>query len=195
MALPYRPLMSVEEYLELDRSGEMRYEYIDARVWMLAGGSLDHSSIQANVIGLLKNLLRGGSCHVFTSDARVRLSKTRYVYPDVTVSCNSQDQGRIDTVQFPSLVVEVLSPGTEARDRGLKLSYYRGCPSVQEYVLINSMFLLIEMYRRAKDTLWTYMTFELEDDIELASLGVRFPVVAVYEGVVFPPEDDDIAPA
>ena len=191
MALPNHPLMSVEEYLELGRKSEVRYEYIDGHVWMLADGSLDHSTIQANIIGLLKNLLRGGPCRVFTSDARVQLSATRYVFPDVSVSCDSLDRGRADIVHFPRLVVEVLSPSTEARDRGRKLSYYRQCESVQEYVLINSMFPLVEMYRRERNTLWTYRTFELEQDVELTSLGVRFPVASVYEDVVFSPEDDN----
>lgn len=195
-ALPRRSTMSVEEYLQLDRSSiDTRYEYIDGHVIMMAGGTLDHATISANIISVLRNLLRGSPCRVFTTDARVRISETRYVYPDVSVSCDPQDRGRVDIVQSPRLVVEVLSPSTEATDRGRKLAYYRQCPTVQEYMLINYQYPSVELYRREKNTLWTYHVFEVDDDIELASLGVRFPVTAVYEDVVFPPEENDDEPA
>jgi Uma2 family endonuclease len=188
--------MSVEEYLQLDRSSiDTRYEYIDGHVIMMAGGTLDHATISANIISVLRNLLRGSPCRVFTTDARVRVSETRYVYPDVSVSCDTQDRGRVDIVQFPRLIVEVLSPSTEATDRGRKLAYYRQCPTVQEYMLVNYQYPSVELYRREKNTLWTYHVLEDDDDIELASLGVRFPVTAVYEDVVFPPEENDDEPA
>ena len=123
-ALPRRSTMSVEEYLQLDRDSiDTRYEYIDGHVVMMAGGTLDHATISANTISTLRNLLRGSSCRVFTTDARVRISQTRYLYPDVSVSYNTQDRGRVDIVQSPRLVVEVLSPSTEATDRGRKLAY------------------------------------------------------------------------
>src|SRR6266702_2310495 len=117
-AFPERTPMTVEEYLQLDHvSLERRYEYIDGQLRLLAGGTADHAVISANIITILRDLLRGSSCRVLTSDARVRLSDTRYVYPDVTVSCHEQDRGRIDSIRFPDLVVEVLSPGTEGHDR------------------------------------------------------------------------------
>jgi Uma2 family endonuclease len=195
-ALPRRSTMSVEEYLQLDRSSiDTRYEYIDGHVIMMAGGTLDHATISANIISVLRNLLRGSPCRVFTTDARVRLSETRYVYPDVSASCDTQDRGRVDIVQSPLLVVEVLSPSTEAIDRGRKLAYYRQCPTVQEYMLVNYQYPSVELYRREKNTLWTYHVLEDDDDIELASLGVRIPVTAVYEDVVFPPEENDDEPA
>src|ERR1700694_5337106 len=110
MALPHQPSMSVEDYLELGRSSiETRYEYIDGYVTMLAGGTLDHATIGANIISILRSSLRGGPCRVFTSDARVRLSEMRYVYPDASISCDEQDRGQSDMVQYPHLIVEVLS--------------------------------------------------------------------------------------
>ena len=187
MALPSHPSMSVEDYLALDRnSTETRYEYIDGYVRMLAGGTLNHATIATNVIITLGNLLRGSPCRVFTSDARVRLSEQRYVYPDVTVSCEAQDRGQVDMVQSPRLVVEVLSPGTEAYDRGRKLAYYHACPTIQEYMLIDSQQQGIELYRRERQNLWTYHMFAPEEFVELKSIGVRFAVSVIYENVVFP---------
>jgi Uma2 family endonuclease len=194
-ALPRRSTLSVEQYLELDRGSiETRYEYVDGHAIMMAGGTLDHAAIGANIISILRNSLRGSSCRVFTTDARVRISATRYFYPDVSVSCDAQDRGRVDIVQFPRLIVEVLSPSTEATDRGRKLTYYCQCPTVQEYMLINYQYPMVELYRREKSTLWTYHVFEEDAEVELASLGIRFPVISVYEDIVFPPEEHDDEP-
>ncbi|MDQ2714957.1 MAG: Uma2 family endonuclease [Chloroflexota bacterium] len=191
MALPNHPWMSVEDYLTLDRSSfETRYEYIDGYMTMLAGGTLDHATIGANIISTLRRLLRGSSCRVFTSDARVRLSRTRYVYPDASVSCNEQDRGQSDIVQFPRLIVEVLSPSTEGYDRGRKFGYYRECPSIQAYLLIDAQRAMVEVYRREKHDLWVLQTFRLSDEVELSNLDVHFPVSAVYEDVVLPDQDE-----
>ncbi|MBA2679517.1 MAG: Uma2 family endonuclease, partial [Ktedonobacteraceae bacterium] len=132
------------------------------------------------------------SCRVFNSDARVQLSETRYVYPDATVSCSEQEHGPNDTVLSPRLVIEVLSPSTEGYDRGKKFWLYRQCPTLQEYVLINTQRPEVEVYRRGKNNLWTLYTFELHEDVELLSLNLRFPVTALYEDVVFPPEEPEI---
>src|SRR5207248_121937 len=111
----HRQTMSVEEYLDLDqRSTEAHYEYIDGYVRMLAGGTPDHAKIGANIIGVLYGLLEGSPCSVYTSDVRASLSETRYVHPDVSVSCDTRDQEQDDTIQYPCLIVEVLSPSTEA---------------------------------------------------------------------------------
>jgi Uma2 family endonuclease len=161
-------------------------------VRMMAGGTLDHATISANIISILRGLLRGGPCRVFTSDARVRLSETRFVYPDVSVSCNGQDRGQTDIVQYPRLVVEVLSPSTEGYDRGRKFGYYRECSTVQEYVLIDAQRPLVELYRRERNMLWMLRAFGQGEDVELASLGLRFSVTDVYEDVTFPPEENNL---
>ena len=192
-ALPNRLTMSVEEYLALDRnSPETRYEYIDGYVTMMAGGTLDHATISLNMASTLRGLLRGSSCRVFPSDARVRLSATRYVIPDVTLSCDGRDRGRVDVIQYPHLVVEVLSPSTEDYNRGRKFTYYRECPTIQEYVMVNTEYQAVEVCRRARNDLWSFHVFRSGEDVELASLGVRFPITAVYEDVALPPEDDNV---
>jgi Uma2 family endonuclease len=193
-ALPHRPNISVEEYLQLDRDSiEIRYEYIDGYVRMLAGGTLNHATISLNVARVLHSLLRGSSCRVFNSDARVRLSEIRYVYPDVTVSCDRRDRGEVDIIQSPHLVVEILSTGTEDYDRGRKFTYYRECPTIQEYVLINTTRQAVEVCRRERNDLWILQVFGPDSDVELVSLGVHFPVSAVYEDVVFPEDNNQPA--
>src|SRR5690242_14574233 len=91
--------MTVEEYLELDRdSPDIRYEYIDGHIRMMSGGSIDHVAIRDNVYSILRSQLRGKPCRPYTADIRVRLSATRYVYPDVVVTGDAQDRGQVDII-------------------------------------------------------------------------------------------------
>jgi Uma2 family endonuclease len=181
-ALPNHPTMSVEEYLQLDRSSrEARYEYIDGTVRLLAGGTADHATICVNLTSLLHSALRGKECRVYNSDLRVRLSKTRYVFPDLSVSCDPQDRGQTDMLVSPRLIVEVLSPSTEAYDRGRKFAFYRACPTIQEYLLVDAQRQAIEIYRREEARGWTLHTFGPEDEVVLESINVRLAFAAIYE--------------
>ena len=185
-ALPNRSMMSVDDYLRLEyESGDLRYEYIDGLVTMLAGGTLDHATIMLNVASILRTRLRSQTCRVFSSDARVRLSESRYVYPDITISCDTRDRGKVDTIQSPRVVIEVLSPSTEDYDRGRKFNYYRACPTIQEYILVNTDFRGIEVCRREQHDLWSFHIFHAGDDLAISSIDMSFPVKAVYEDVEF----------
>ena len=190
---PHRLFMSVEEYLAFDRSSmDARYEFIDGIVTMLAGGTVNHSRICVNLIVALNSLLRGKSCMVYNSDMRMGISATRYVYPDISVSCDprDQEQGDRDIIQYPCVVFEVFSASTEAYDRGRKFEYYRVCPTLQEYVLVDTQQQAIDLYRRQTENLWTFHPFRSGDEVELKSLSIRFPIASVYEDVAFP---EDIA--
>ncbi|MBV9690761.1 MAG: Uma2 family endonuclease [Ktedonobacteraceae bacterium] len=186
LAQPHRLLISVDEYLALERTGsEERYEFIDGYAYMLAGGTADHSIIKQNIASLIRNQLRGSPCRVYDSDMKVRLSEKRYVYLDVSVTCDPRDRGRVDIVQSPRLIVEVLSPSTEAKDRGKKFSYYRACPTVEEYVLVDTQQKSIEVYQREQRPFWKLSPFGPDDKVVLTSLGITFPLASVYEDVIF----------
>src|SRR6266567_4288775 len=180
---PQHLKMSVEAYFALDReSRDTRYEYINGYAYLLAGGTPVHSLIAANLIAEIKARLRDSLCQVYTSDAKVRLSQSRYVFPDVTISCDERDHTtEAEVLQYPRLVIEILSPTTEAYDRGNKSSYYRACPAIQEYVLVNTQRQSIEVYRRTTNKFWTLYPFEHGEQVELASIGVTLPVAAIYE--------------
>jgi Uma2 family endonuclease len=180
-------MTSVEEYLKIDEdSYEARYEYIDGDVRMLAGGTNNHAMISVNISSILHRALAEQPCIPYSSDARVQLSPSRYVYPDITVSCDEREQGDDKTLLYPRLIVEVLSPTTEGYDRGNKLRYYRECPTIQEYMLVDTQQPFIEVFRREENNFWTYHAFEAGDIVELACLEVRFPVSEAYRKVNFP---------
>ena len=175
-------VMSVEDYLILNRnSKDTRYEYLDGEIRMLAGGSPDHSIIIANLTSAIKGSLKGSQCRVYNSDLQLRLSEKRYVFPDVTISCDERDRNQKEMIRHPRVVVEVLSPTTEATDRGKKAAYYRACPTIQEYMMVDSEEVFVVVHRREEER-WTINTFEPGDTITLESLGVRFPIEDAYEG-------------
>jgi Uma2 family endonuclease len=184
MAVPQYPVMSVEDYLLLDSSSkEARYEYLDGDLHMLAGGTMNHGIIIANLTGILYALLNDGPCGLYSADVRLQLSESRYVYPDLTISCDQRDNDSEDEmIHFPTVVTEVLSPGTEAFDRGKKFFYYREHLSIQEYMLINADSVQIEIYQREEDG-WKLRTYGPGSYARLESLDIQFPVDVVYRRV------------
>ena len=178
--------VSLQEYAAiLERDPEHRYEYLDGDVNMMTGESPDHSIIGSNVIRILGNLLQGRRCIVYNSDVYVELAENSRVCPDVTVSCDPRDRGAKDAVHYPSVVVEVLSPTTEARDRGKKSLLYRSGETIQEYLIVNADAPIIELFRREKNHFWTLYTLRQNDTVELTSLTIHFPVMDAYQNTSF----------
>ena len=176
-------LTTPEESLELDRHSPVRHEYVDGYAYALAGGSLNHSALCGKMWFLLYPQLQGTACRVYTSDARVRLSATRYVYPDLTITCEPHDQGTTDILRSPRVIIEVSSPSTEAYDRGDKFAYYRACPTVQEYVLVASERRSVEVYRRPQtqgDQTWTGQVYAPGDLIVLNSGAIQIAFDDLY---------------
>ncbi len=173
---------SLEEYFALLESNpDHRYEYLDGYIYMMSGSSPDHSIISANIGMILGNTLQNRRCIVYNSTLYLELAENYRVCPDVTVSCDPRDRGAQDVVRYPSLVVEVLSPSTEGRDRGKKSLQYRACPTIQEYLLINTDMRVIEVFRREKNGPWLLYTLQYEDTVNLQHLDIRFPVADVYQ--------------
>ena len=119
---------------------------------------------------------------------KVRVSEKQY-FPDVTVSCDPYDRGTAAVIRSPRLVVEVLSPSTEARDRGRKLQCYLACPTIEEYVLVDARSIRIEIYRKEQKK-WVYEAFEVEDEVEFTTLNVRFSIEDAYEDVIFEKDEN-----
>jgi len=188
MALEHRQTMTVEEYFLLERNDpDTRYEYVDGYVYAMAGGTFNHDTIKSNVHRILWDLLRGGKCRVYSSDIKVSISKERYFHPDVTVTCDPRDRGTGELLQSPRLVVEVLSPSTELKDRTWKLQNYTAHPTIEEYMLVSARSLKIELYRKEQNK-WVYYSFGAGEGIDVSCLGIHFPVAEAYEGIN--PEED-----
>jgi len=181
--------MSVEDYLTLDKNSPgTRYEYIDGYVYLMAGGTPQHGLIMGNIQGELNRQFRqrGSACRAYPSYVKWQLSETRYLFPDVSVTCEERDRKAKDGLRFPLLVVEVLSPGTEERDRNDKFDCYRACASIQEVVLVRTARQVVEVYRRTVDNKWLLQLYGPEDEVEFVSLEVHIPASIIFEDVEFP---------
>lgn len=182
---------SVEEYLRQERDAIDKHEYRDGHVVAMAGGSPDHSLIIANVIGETRNRLDGKPRRVYDSNLRVRAAGTSlYTYPDVSIICGQveldPDDSLGQTVLNPTAVMEVLSPSTEAYDRGEKFERYRRIPSLREYVLITQSAPRIEMFFRREDGSWLFHAYTGLDAVtRLRCVEIDLPLAEVYEGITF----------
>jgi Uma2 family endonuclease len=182
MAQHEYPNIHVDDYLTLDKnSPNARYEYLEGELRMLAGASADHSTITVNLGALFLQLLSDGPWKVYDLSMALQLSRARYVYPDLTVTCDPRDQEPEDNrTHYPSVVVEVLSPGTEMVDRGKKLLYYQAHTSIKNYIMIDSQRILVEVYYREKNH-WTLSTYGLKEMVPVESLAIQFSVKDAYE--------------
>ncbi|MEZ2321133.1 MAG: Uma2 family endonuclease [Microcoleus sp.] len=190
--------MTPQEYLEWEEQQPIKYEYMNGEVFAMTGGILPHNSIAINITSALKNHLRGKGCKVFMADAKVGVSQNGpFHYPDVMVSCDPQDQRARKVIYHPCLIVEVLSPGTEAFDRGQKFRNYRQIESLTEYVLIEADRLNVECYRINEKGKWELTAYSLdattidgtEVEVDFPSVDFRCPISLLYEDVVFPEDN------
>ncbi|MFC1642998.1 Uma2 family endonuclease [Myxococcota bacterium] len=174
--------MTYDEYLELERTASTKHEYVNGHVYAMAGGTPEHARLQGRVIHLLTVASQGRPCAPFSSALRVRIAETgRSTYPDVTVVC-----GRVRTapddpeaVTNPRVIVEVLSPTTEADDRGDKWAHYQRLESLPEYVLVSQDTQRVEVFRR-EAARWTYETVGADGELVLPSLGVSLSLRELY---------------
>lgn len=187
---PEKPFVTPEEYLRLERASPSRSEYYWGEIFSMASASLAHSTIVANALRELGNLLKGRPCAPYDSNLRVFFPSTGlYSYPDVSVICGAAEltDAHGDNITNPTLIVEVLSDSTEAYDRGNKLAHYRTLPSFVEYVLVSQKEPLIEVFYRMADGTWQLTPARgLESVVRLQSLSVELRLAEVYDRLVFP---------
>ena len=177
--------ISLEEFLALVESDpEHRYEYIDGYAYMMTGGSPDHAIIGSNLNRILSDRLRRRPCIVYDSDAAFQLPGKERLYPDLSVSCDRRDRNADKVIQYPCLIIEILSPGTRARDKGIKADLYQECTSIQEILFVETRIMRLQLYLRENDE-WRIRNFAHDSTIELTSSGIRFPVAEAYEKTSF----------
>jgi Uma2 family endonuclease len=186
VATPKFQPMTPKEYLEWEPTQELRYEYIDGEVFAMIGGTKPHNRIAGNLYKPLDDFLAEKGCEVYIADVKVQISRAGpYHYPDVVVTCDPRDRESNELVQDPCLIVEVLSPSTEAFDRGKKFTRYRQLTTLKEYVLIKSEEIGVECFRRTEQGLWLFSAYEAGDTLTLESVGFSISVEVLYRQVRF----------
>ncbi|MGE0126565.1 MAG: Uma2 family endonuclease [Blastocatellales bacterium] len=185
--------ISPEEYLARERKSEERHEYAGGKIYAMAGESPEHSTVCFNLSGLTHAQLTGKNCRGFSPNMKVRVGESgKYYYPDLSVVCGEpvfQDERR-DVLINPRVIIEVLSPSTEKKDRGEKLQNYQQIESLTDYLLVSQDKPLIEHYVRREGNQWLYSSFsDLASSVHIASIDCRLSLAEVYDRVTFPPTE------
>jgi Uma2 family endonuclease len=174
--------MSAAEYLEWERAQVEKHEFHLDEVFLMAGGSPRHNFL-ANAVGAqLWRALRGGPCRTMSADQRIAAARgERYVYADAVVVCGAVELETDDVIANPTVIVEVLSPGTEKYDRGENWEAYQRLASLTDYLLLAQGSVRIEHYQREGPRAWHLLVLGAGDTITLTN-GATFSVDTVYEG-------------
>jgi len=171
------------EYLAEERHAETKSEYLGGFVVAMTDASRKHNRVAFNIGILLDSQLSDGPCEIFLSDMRVKAAQTGdYTYPDVVVACGDVqfEDAEIDTLLTPTMIIEVLSPSTEAYDRGAKFISYRELPTLQQYLLVAQDRPRVEYYTRQGEQ-WILTTVtDLDASVPLPAIGCELPMRQIY---------------
>jgi Uma2 family endonuclease len=196
--IPSRRL-TLAEYLDLERSSPRKHEYYQGEIYAMAGGTPEHGLVQGNVVRALGNHLAASPCVVLTRDVNVYIEASELgTYPDAFVVCGAVERHATleNSVVNPKLVVEVLSPSTEAYDRGAKFDHYKRLGSFLEYVLIATDRFHVDRFVRQTDGSWRATSYSgREATLPLESIGCEVPLREIYEKVeLVAPVTDEPSP-
>ena len=180
------PKLTPEEYLAWEEKQEIKHEYFDGEVYAMAGGTVNHGRVAVNFSFILQSHLRGNKCIVLNSDVKIKIQKSdKFVYPDISVTCDDRDQTAKNFISHPCLIVEVLSPSTEAFDLNGKFKLYQRDISLRDYVLVSADKVELDLYRKNDQDKWEIISYGAGDLVELESINLTFPIEQVFEGISF----------
>ncbi len=188
------------EYFALEEQSEVRHEYYDGEIFAKSGTSKTHNRIANNIVRIALTDLGSRGCQLYTADVRLAVQENfHYTYPDVVVSCDPADARDEYMVRHPVLIVEVLSPGTEAYDRAEKFKQYQRLPSLRHYVLIHQRKWLVEWFRRNEAGEWVVQFLNAPGDVlHIPDLDLRLPLAGLYAATdvaplrVLPPVTEEL---
>ena len=183
-ALPKRRF-TPEEYLELECKADYKSQYVAGEIFSMAGTQPVHNEVLGNIVAGLHGRFRGRPCRAYFQDVRLQVDAGEiYTYPDAMALCG---EPKFDTSRKPHAIFEVLSPSTEAFDRGEKFMRYQRLESLADYVLVSAERMSIEHFVRQTGGAWTYRAYtEPTDRLSLASIDCELPLAEIYDQIVFP---------
>lgn len=177
---------TLAEYLDLERSTQVKHEYFRGEVFAMGGASFAHTVIVGNLARELGQQLKAKPCRVSPTDLRVKVAGSGlYTYPDIVVVCGPPQLERPgETLINPQVIVEVLSEGTEAKDRGWKFEQYQAIGSLTDYLLVAQETPRIEHYQRQPDGRWIYSAENrLEAAVAISSIDCKLKLAEVYDKI------------
>lgn len=175
--------LNPKDYLEREKNSLLRHEYVDGEVYAMVGGSLAHNRIANNLNLALSAHLRGTPCRVYIADVKVRVDAANaFYYPDVMVTCAPQNL-KAYFITDPCLIIEILSPSTEATDRREKFLAYQKLASLKEYALVAQDRPQVEIFRRIDSGEWEVESYRQDETASFRSVDFSLSIAAVYEGL------------
>jgi Uma2 family endonuclease len=178
-----RARVTVDEYLAMEQASAEKLTLWDGEVYAMAGALPDHNAITANVLAELRAVTRRGPCRVFSSDLKVYVPLRKgFVYPDASVACAplALYGDTRDVITNPTVLVEVLSEGTEAFDRGEKATGYRGISTLRDLIFVSQVERRVEHFARQHDGSWLLREYRDDDEMPIATLGGALRLAELY---------------
>jgi len=158
------PYFTPEEYFAWEEQQPEKYEYIDGEVYAMSGGSVNHGRIAIRFTALFDNHLANTTCITGNSDIKLNIVEANsYTYPDASVTCDDRDKTTTQYITYPCLIAEVLSSSTESYDRGGKFRLYRKNPSLQDYLLVSSTSIEMDLYHKNNAGEWIILNYKEGD--------------------------------
>ena len=182
MGLPNQQL-TLPEFLEWENEQPERHEFYRGEVFAMTGGRRSNGRVTANLVRHLGNQLAGTPCQVFSESMKIQIANDTILYPDIFVTCDRQDLQTEMIFRAPTLIVEVLSPSTQAYDRSQKFALYRRLPSLKEYALIDPETRRAEVFRINADGLFVLHDMSESETLELASINCKVAMTEVFAGI------------
>ena len=184
--------MTIEEYIELDKVSEEKFEYFDGEVFNMSGVHPNHARLELKLASLLEGQIGSRGCTIFSSNLRVKVpSLPPYRYPDLSVLCDKpefEEHTGLLCLTNPVLLAEVLSPSTEGFDRGEKFTHYKSIPSFREYLLIAQTKKHVTHYLRQSERAWLQTEYGAGEVVQIVTLECELNVDALYSGINFESE-------
>jgi Uma2 family endonuclease len=184
-----QPKLSLDGYLAWENEQPERHEFYRGEVFAMTGARRTHGRTVLNIARRLSDQLDGTPCQVFVENMKVQIADEAVLYPDVFVTCDAADLVTDLIFRSPKLVVEVLSPSTQAYDRGQKFAMYRRIPTLMEYILVDPDTHRVEAFRRNASDQWVLHDMSDGDTLVAASIEARVPLAEVFAGVDPPAVD------
>ncbi|MGB3769429.1 MAG: Uma2 family endonuclease [Phormidesmis sp.] len=191
-AKDHLPKLTPEEYFAWEEKQLEKHEYIGGQVYAMSGGSVNHGCIAIRLTAMFDSHLEGSGCITGNSDIKVNIVETAdYTYLDASVTCDDRDQNTPNYFTYSCLIVEVLSDSTEAYDRGGRFRMYQNNPVLQDYLLVSSTRIEMDLYHKNENGDWLILTYRAGDTITLKSIDLSFPIEQVYRGLSLQPPDQN----
>ena len=178
-----QPQFSLTDFLAWEETQAERHEFVRGEVFAMVGARRVHGLVSLNIAAALKSQLRGSVCRVFNETMKLQVADDVLFYPDVFVTCDPADLRTELVFRAPTLVVEVLSPSTQANDRGGKFTWYRRLASLREYLLVDPDSREVQLFRRGSDGLFTLHDLTGAPLVTLTSIDCQLPAEDIFDGL------------